>query len=1017
MNLSKPFIERPVMTTLVMIAIVFFGVLSYIRLPVSDLPAAEYPVLVVTAGLPGANPDTMANSVATPLEKAFMSIEGLSMMTSQNTLGQTQIVLQFTMDTDLNGAASDVNGAISGALTQLPQNLPANPTYQRVNPADAPILYLRLSSYTAPLGELYDWGNTYIGERISLVPGVAQVQVYGTPYSPRIQLDPQLVAARGQDFATLAQTVMSANVYQPIGNIDGQQEFFLFADDGQLMNGDGYNQIVYKAQDGTFARLSELGNTIDSVQNNKQLSYFVDRDTQEMCVVLAIRRQAGANTVAINKAINDLMPSLQAQLPGNISLKTIFDRSAVINESVHDVIFTLFLSIILVVAVIFIYLGRVTDTLIPSVVLPVTIVATFAVMYLFNYSIDTLSLMALSLSIGFVVDDAIVVLENIVRHTEMGKTPLQAALDGSKQISTTVFTMTLALSIVFIPILFLPGMLGALFHEFAVTIAVAILISGAIALTLTPMLCAKLVAKADKVSRLSAFSERLNHKLISIYDPLLTKVLDWPKTTLLGGLSCLALTVLCFHLMSSTFSTDDDMGFIIAATQSSQSISSASNTAHQMSLNKIFLANPNVQDVVAVTSTTSNAGTSFVRLKPFGTRQNIDVVMKELYPLVTQVPGINVFMRPLPLLNLDSGTGSNADFQYALTSLSTADLYQAASDITAALQQTPGFINVNNNMLINTPELKMTIQREHASILGISAKDIENALMLAYSTGKITEIDAPINQYYVIMEILPIYQQDPSNLDLIQIKNTKNGGLTYLKDLIDIQRIAGPSQVNHINQLPAVTIAFSLRPELPLSQALQTIGEKIRELAPKSVSGQSIGTAAEFEAMMFGLLVLVFVTVFMIYILLGVLYESYIFPLTVLSALPVAVLGGVVTLLLFGEMLSLFAMVGFFLLIGIVQKNGIMMIDYALDIMKEENAPAHDAIHKACMIRFRPIMMTTLAAIMGALPIAIGFGSSASSRRPLGLVVVGGLMFSQLLTLFLTPVVFICLERLRRKKA
>lgn len=1020
MNLSAPFIKRPVMTILVMCALLFFGIASYQVLPVSDLPSVAYPTLLVTANLPGGNPTFMANSVASPLEKAFLSVQGLKLMTSQSTQGQSQIVLQFNLDTDIGSAASDVNSEISATLSQLPK-MPQNPTYQKVNPADSPILYLRVSSYTDPLGDLYEWGKTYVGERLSLVDGVAQVLVYGSAYSPRVKIDPQILAAKGLDLSDINDVINDANVIIPTGALDGAERFFLYDVDGMIEKGDGYRSLIYQtSKDNAYGIINDLGETIDYIQNDKQISYsLVKNKPPQASVILAIKRMPGANTVQINQTIQKLLPELRQQIPGSVELSTIYDRSVTIDEAVKDVEFTLLLSIALVVAVIFIYLGRVTDTLIPSIVLPITIIATFAAMYLLNFSIDTLSLMALTLSIGFVVDDAIVVLENIVRHTEEGSEPFDAAMNGSKQISVTVFTMTIALSSVFIPLIFLAGMLGRIFHEFAVTIAIAILISGGISLTLTPMLAARLVSKGNRRTKLAAFSEKLNHAMIAIYRPLLKIVLARPMTTLVGGILCLLATAFILHIMPSTLSVNDDLGLIQGATQTSQSISSIDSTAHQLALSPIFLKESGVKELISVCAETSNTGLLFVTLNDYNTRPHIQDLLKKFYPEVNARPGINTFLRALPLINLDAGVSSNSDYQYAFTSLDPDALHNGAQKLLIELQKNPEFINVNTDMLITTPQLNMRLRRERASLLNITARAIENNLQYGYAMAQVSLINAPTDQFYVILETLNSFQNDPVSLNQIFIRSQDNH-LAYMKDLMDISTGVGSSSVNHINQLPSVTFAFSLAPTLALSDALKEIQEQTAKLMQKSVSGALIGAAQEFVSTMKSMMILTLITLVMIYILLGILYESFIFPLTVISALPVAVLGGLVTLLIFNEVLTLYAMVGLIMLIGIVQKNGIMLVDFAVELMKEKKVDAKEAIFEACLVRFRPIMMTTLAAIVGAIPIALGIGgATGASRQPLGLVIVGGLIVSQMLTLFLTPVVFMKLEHLRhifRKK-
>lgn len=1019
MNLSEPFIRRPVMTTLVMIAILCVGLLAYYRLPVSDLPDVEYPTLEVSAYLPGGSPKTMADTVATPLERAFMAINGIRVMTSSSTQGASTIVLQFDLSVNIDAAAQDVNAAISATLPLLPQ-MPSNPTYEKVNPSAAPIQYMVVSSPTMEPDKLYEYADSYVGKRLSMVPGVAQIITYGSPYAVRVRIDPQNLAAKGLDLTNIATTIAGGNVNYPLGDYDGVLRYFLIQNpNGQILRAEGYDNLVISTQNGAPLSIRDVGYAINSQQQPYLYCNYVNasRGINQPTAVIAVQKQPKANTIEVVKGIDQLLPHLRKEIPANIYFDSIFNRADSIIASVKDVEFTLLVAFILVVAVIFIYLGKFKDTIIPVVVIPMSMISTFMLMDLAGFTLDNLSLMALLLAIGFIIDDAIVVLENIVRHIEGGKPPYKAALDGSAQISITVMTMTLALCAVFIPLLFLSGMLGRLFREFAVTMVMAIMSSGVISLTLTPLLCSRFLPphkKSDEDNKVH-FSEKINRTLIKGYRKGLEWVLVWPKLTLVIGLAALIGTVFVFQKLPTSLTASDDLGFLIAYTQTAQNSSTRHSVELQQEVNKEFTDNKHIVDYVTLAGLSNNSGLLFARLKPANERPSVQHVLQDLNVDLWQIPGIATYVKALPFLNLSVGATSNADYQYVLSSLNPEDLYSAATKLTQRLQMVPGFINVNNDLQNTTPQIELTLDRDAASSYGISAQALQSNLGYALSGGKVSTMQTPANEYNVVLEVTPSYSNQPDNLNALYIQNpSAPGNVVPLSNILQMKEGVGVSSVNHFNQFPSVTLSFSLAPQIPLSDAISTLRGIADEVLPQSVNGDLQGVAQQFEETMSDFRFLIIIAVIFIYILLGILYESFILPLTILSALPIAVLGGLLTLLAFDQILSLYALLGLVLLIGIVQKNGIMMIDYANE-MKKNGKGAHDAIFEAALIRFRPILMTTLAAIMGALPVAVGLGAGGEARKPLGLVLIGGLLFSQLLTLFLMPVVFIYLDRLQPK--
>lgn len=1016
MNLSEPFIRRPVMTTLVMVAICFLGFLGFYQLPVSNLPNVDYPTITVTVHNPGASPETMANTVASPLETEFMTIPGIETVTSSNTLGSTTIVLEFEITKSMDSAAQDVEAAISRATPRLPSDLPDPPTYKKVNPADSPIMYIALTSDTMTIADLYTWGHTFIGQRLSTVNGVAQVLTYGAPYAVRIQIDPGALASKGIALEDVSNAVIKASPNLPTGQLDGQNASSIILASGELKNAEEFMPVIVQYKDDAPVRISDLGKAINSVNNVRIQLKYIDQNSEMPCIVLAIQRQPGANTVEVSKKVRAELPALLAQMPASIDVHIVFDLSESIESSVHEVELTLIIALLLVVAVIFIYLGNFRDTFIPSLAMPVSILITFYIMHLLGYSLDNLSLLALTVATGFIIDDAIVVLENIVRHVEKGESRWMAALNGSKQISFTILSMTVSLIAVFIPMLFMAGLIGKILQEFSMTIVIVIAASGFISLTLTPMLCSRFVTIQHKSTAVGRFSNRLNQFLLTKYEKSLRWVLDRQFLTLMVGAVSVVLSLYFFMILPKDFIPDDDIGFFMGFTQGQEGTSPDKIFKLQSQVNDVIRKDPNVESFVSVAGNPQGRqGIFFVHLKPIHERKPIQEVIQGLYPQLFGIPGVQTFLKNVPLINLSLGSNTRGAYQYTLQSLVSEDLYKAATKIIARMEKLPELQAVSSDLEISTPQLNLNIERDAASRLGITAENIETTLGLAYAGGRVSKIETPFDQFDVILELLPVYQKNKEALNTIYLRSQKG------KDLVPLNTVAtwsdgiGPASVNHFLQFPSVTISFNLAPQVALGTALEKIEQIAREELPDNVSGSVQGAAQKFKETVNSIAILIVIAIFAMYIVLGILYESFIHPLTILSSLPPAILGGMLTLYLFNLPLSLYGYLGLILLIGIVKKNGIMVVDFAIENERVRKEPPKQAVFDACLVRFRPIMMTTLAAIMGAVPIAIGLGTGGEARRPLGLVIIGGLILSQIITLFLTPVIYLYLDKWNTK--
>ncbi len=1022
MNLSAIFIKRPVMTTLVMIAILFFGLMGYQALPISDLPNVDFPTLQVTGTLPGASAETMASAVSMPLEKQFATIAGLTQMTSTSTLSQSLITLQFDPSRDMDGASLDVQAAITAASKQLPPQMTMPPTFSKVNPASQPVIYLAVSSDSLPLHQVDYYAETLIAQRMSRISGVAQVQVNGSQaYAVRVQVNPQRLATYGLGINDVMAAVVSANQNQPTGTLWGKHQAFTIQSNGQLLSADAYKPVIVAYQNNAPIRLENLGQVIDSVQNDKSGGIYNGKPA----IILAVLKQPGANTIQVVDSIKKLLPSFKTLTPETVHLDVLYDQSQTIRESVKDVQVTLLLTVALVVLVIFIFLGNLSATVIPSLALPISVVGTFAAMKLLGFSLDNLSLMALSLSVGFVVDDAIVMLENIVRHMEMGETPMEAALNGSREIGFTILSMTLSLVAVFIPVLLLPGIVGRLFNEFAVTISVAILISGFISISLTPMLCSRFL-KAEKKEGQSVFvraADKVFKRALELYDWSLTIALNNKASVLVVFTMMFMATGYLFAVIPKGFMPTEDTGQIVCMTEADQGTSYDAMVKLHKTLTDIIAQDPSVHSYMSSLGVGNgspnialNQGRILIVLKPKEERSDkmsVHDVIAELSTKLAAVPGINSYLQNPPTITI-GGQVTKSLYQFTLSSPNRDELYAAGHALLDKVKELPGVVDVASDMQVDNPEVHIEINRDKCSQLGLTMQQVEDALSSAYATRQISTMYTPANQYWVIIEVEPRFYRDPSVLRQLFL-HTPSGRLVPLDTIAEIKTGIGPLLVNHLGQFSSVTISFNLLPGKSLGEAVGEINRLAATTVPKSVTTAFQGTAEAFEDSFQNLWMLLAIAILVIYIVLGILYESFIHPITILSGLPSAGLGALLVLLITKHDLDIYGFLGLIMLIGIVKKNAIMMIDFALDAEREQGKPPEQAIYEACLTRFRPIMMTTMAALMGAVPIAIGLGAGSESRQPLGLTVVGGLLVSQVVTLYITPVFYIYLDRLQTR--
>jgi hydrophobic/amphiphilic exporter-1 (mainly G- bacteria), HAE1 family len=1014
------------MTAVLTLSVILFGLLSYFQLPVNDLPAVDYPVIQVSVGYPGASPDTIANNIATPLERQFMQINGLEVVTSQSTQGVATFTLQFSLDKNIDAAATDVQTAISQAIGNLPADLPSPPTYSKTNPNDQPIMYLAMVSDSVTPGQLYDYASTNVGQRLSILPGVSQVNVYGTKSAIRIKANPAAMWARGISIDDLGNAIRNGTSYTGAGQLDSSSGTSVLRPQGQLESAEQYGNLIVGGTSGAPIHLRDVATVKESVQDERvNMRFWVrGRTIPSATVIVAVNRRAGANAVEVAKSIYGVLPQVSNELPGSIFITPIYDRSQSIVHSVADVQMTLIIAFVLVVIVIFAFLGRVTDTLIPVVALPLSLLITFIAMRGLGYSLDNLSLMALTLAIGFLVDDAIVFLENTVRRIERGEAPFEASINSAKEISFTIMSMTISLAAVFIPLVFMTGLVGRIFREFAITIVIAILASGLVSLTLTPLMCARLLkdrghgSKQNWVERIIGSIEQ---RVLAVYGKSLWWWLlreRWISPVIWA--ICLAGTIWLFMIVPKTFLPPGDSGVIFGAFIAREGSSPEQMRTYQDRVDQILHQDPNVVTDFTMTGATgflaSNQGIMFTFIGPPDGRKPIAEVTGEMMGKLNTIPGVMSFLRPFPVLEISTGVSNQNQGQYAfaVSGANPAEVYEVGQKLMAKLMTYDGFLSVSSDFYNNTPNVNIDLRREQAKTYGVSEARILNLLRNAYSQNYLYLIKKPEDQYQVILEMDDSVRQKPEDLSLLYIKSDDGRNLVPLNELVTWKTTLGPQVVNHLNQFTSMTLFFNLKPGVALGDATNFIQSAAAGIVPAGVRGELQGEAQTFNRTVTSLTILMGLAVFVMYVILAILYESYVHPLTVLSTLPTALVGGLLTLVVFGMEASLYAFVGMFMLMGIVKKNGIMIVDFARQRV-EHGESAVQAIHDASMDRFRPILMTTLAAVFGAVPIALGYGADGSSRQPLGLVVVGGLIVSQFITLYITPVIYLYLEEFQEK--